>query len=74
LTYGITAWISIARIYAFLTTLRNGKVIKNEKLDIVFNSINVRQIMHQKAKLYEFFAKKIADAAFLILDKTEGEY
>ena len=74
MTYGFTAWISIDRMYAFLTTLRIVKPIKNEKLDIVFNSNSVHIQMQKTAKLYAYSAKEIADAALLSLDKTEGEY
>ena len=74
MAYSFTAWISIDRMYAFLTTLRIVKLIKNEKLDIVFNSNSVHIKMQKTAKLYAYFAKKISDAALLSLDKTEGEY
>lgn len=61
-------------MYAFLTTLRIVKLIKNEKLDIVFSSNSVHIEVQKTAKLYAYFAKKISDAALLSLDKTEGEY
>lgn len=43
----IIAWISIGSTYIFLTALRLGKIIEQEKLDVLFKPFSVRNIMRE---------------------------
>ena len=57
MTHGIIAVISISRTYSLMTNVKIVKIIKDEKLDIVFNPISLHKIIQLDAKLYEFLAK-----------------